>query len=158
MARFTDTAGRVWVVEINIAAAKRVRSRLGLDLLARNLGELLQRMFEDPILLVDVLFVLVEPEARDRGISDEEFGRAMAADALEGGAQAVLEAIRDFTPNPTNRAIVGKLMAEIQHAVSDQNERAVARAEQVIQEIRRAATSGELFRSLPESPESHQNP
>ena len=63
---------------INTTTLKRVRDRVGVNLLSimdREAG-LLERLSTDPILLADVLFVLVEDEAKAHGVTDEDFGRA----------------------------------------------------------------------------------
>jgi len=105
---FKDTAGRTWSVEITIDTARRVRDRVGVDLLSTKLLDLLESVLGDLVLLCDVLFVIVEPQARERAVTDSEFGKSMAGDALWEGSKAFLEGIRLFTPNPRDRDRVGK--------------------------------------------------
>lgn len=103
---FRDNAGRSWPVAINVAAVRSCRGLLGLDLYGlvddqfAGLGALLG----DPCRLVDVLYVLCRDEAARLGVSDEDFGRAMAGDALEHAADAFLAELADFFPNPRVRA------------------------------------------------------
>jgi len=77
--------GRAWNVEINVDAIKRVRGTCGVDLLdaSDKQKSLLTDLATDPVLLVDVIYVVCKPQADDRGVSDEDFGRAMAGDAID---------------------------------------------------------------------------
>lgn len=103
---FKDNDGRAWQVNINVNAVRRCRGLLGVDLygLVDAKFEGLDRLCNDPVALIDVLYVLVKEDAEARGISDEDFGRAFAGDALEAGADAFVEELADFFPNPRVRA------------------------------------------------------
>jgi hypothetical protein len=50
------------------------------------------------VLLVDVLYAVCKEEADSRNVSDEEFGRSMAGDAIEFATAALLDEIIDFFP------------------------------------------------------------
>jgi hypothetical protein len=71
MKSFTDNAGRTWTLQINVAAVKRVRGLLGLDLykLTDDGLENLARLVSDPVELADVLYCLVKDEADTRSVS-----------------------------------------------------------------------------------------
>lgn len=105
MKTFKDSASRTWTLAINVAAIKRVRSLLNIDLYRlvddrmKGLGELLG----DPVQLVDVLYVLCRDEAAAAGVSDEAFGQAMAGDVLELATDAFLAEFTDFFPDPRVR-------------------------------------------------------
>ena len=105
MATFNDKAGRAWTVAVNVDAIKRVRSLLGVDLMDAVGGELLERLVADPVLLCDVIYALCKPEADARSVSDEEFGRAMAGDAIEAATTALLEELTDFFPSRRRRLL-----------------------------------------------------
>lgn len=106
MKTFRDEEGREWLVKVHVAAVGRVRDRLGVDLYGlvddgmKGLGALMG----DPVKLVNVLYVLCQREAEARNISDEDFGAALAGDALEKATEAFLEALVDFFPSPRVRA------------------------------------------------------
>ena len=63
MKSFTDNAGRIWTVAVNVAAIKRVRAICHVDLNAivemdeknNPSTKLLEKLSTDPVLLVDVL-------------------------------------------------------------------------------------------------------
>jgi hypothetical protein len=133
---FVDSAGRRWSVRVDVGAVKRVRTRLGVDLMdVAGKGKegspgVLQRLAADPVLLVDVLFVLCEVQARERGVSDEQFGESMAGDALDHAVKAMLGAIVDFFPNPRERAALKRVLT----AADAEAERARARMEAALDE------------------------
>ena len=59
-----------------------------------------------------MLYALVKPEADAKGITDEDFGRAMAGDAVEHATTALLEELVDFFPQGKRRLLqkaLGKL-------------------------------------------------
>jgi hypothetical protein len=105
MKTFKDNAGRSWTVAINVAAVKRVKSLLDVNLMEAVEGDLLERLSVDPILLCDVVYVLCKPEADEQGVSDEQFGQAMAGDAIEHATNAMLEELVDFFPLAKRRAL-----------------------------------------------------
>ena len=123
MHTFTDNAGRVWTANLNVATLKRVRALAGVDLASAILVErdgrveasLLERLASDPALLVDALYALCKDEADKLKVTDEDFGRAMAGDAILGATDALLDEIVDFFPNP-KRAILQRLVAAARRA------------------------------------------
>lgn len=118
MKSFTDNTGRSWIVSINVGTIKRVRALCEIDL--ANIIELepgrtpkvdlLERLAADPVLLVDVLYAVCKNEADNKNISDEEFGRAMAGDAIELATSALLDEIIDFFP-VAKRQVFGKILS-----------------------------------------------
>ena len=112
MRQFKDNAGRTWTVEINVAALKRVRGLTGVDLMQVIEGTLIEKLIRDPVLLCDVVYTVCKTEADTRTppVSDEEFGRAMAGDAIEAATSAVLEELVGFCPSPRDRANLGRVL------------------------------------------------
>ena len=112
MKTFTDNAGRTWTVTVNVDAIKRVRGLLDVNLLEVVDGKLLERLVSDPVLLCDLVYAACKPEADARGVTDEDFGRAMAGDAIDGATTALLEELVDFFPSSRRRLLakaLGKL-------------------------------------------------
>lgn len=113
MKSFTDNAGRIWTIAVNVATIKRVRAICNVDLNAivemdeknNPSTKLLEQLSSDPVLLVDVLYAVCKPEADAQGISDEEFGMAMAGDAIDHAATALLDEIVNFFPEAKRRAL-----------------------------------------------------
>lgn len=111
MRTFADNEGRQWAVDVNVGTVKRVRGLIGVDLLGVLDGTLTQRLMRDPVLLCDVVYAVCKPQADASGVSDEDFGRAMAGDAIAGATDALLGAIVDFCQSPRDRAILGRVIA-----------------------------------------------
>ena len=106
MRNFKDNRGRSWQIALNVYEMKRVRSVLGVDLVnVIALGkdgkvqvDLIDRIANDPCLLVDILWVLVEAEAKEQGVSDVDFGSSLAGAAIEEATKAFLDELVDFFP------------------------------------------------------------
>jgi len=98
MKTFTDSAGRTWTLALTIDAAKRVKSLLDVNLLELEAGEppLLTRLGTDVILLCDVIFALVKPQADAAGVSDQEFAAALGGDVVLAAQTAFYEELVDF--------------------------------------------------------------
>lgn len=112
MKSFTDNAGRVWMLAVNVGAIKRVRALCGVDLNSiieldeknKPSAKLLERLSTDPVLLVDVLYAVCKAECDQKGVTDEDFGMAMGGDAVEHATTALLDEIIDFFPAPKRLA------------------------------------------------------
>ncbi len=117
MKSFTDNTGRAWMLAVTVGTIKRVRALCGVDLaniITLEAGkqpkvDLLERLASDPVLLVDVLYAVCKPEADAKNITDEEFGRAMAGDAIELATAALLDEVIDFFPE-AKRQVFRKIL------------------------------------------------
>jgi hypothetical protein len=110
---FKDNADRTWTVTVNVDSIKRVRSLLNIDLMEAVEGKLIERLIGDPILLCDVIYCVCKEDADAKGITDEEFGRAMAGDAIELATTALLEELVDFFPQG-KRQLLRKALAKLE--------------------------------------------
>jgi len=113
MKSFSDNLGRTWTLVVNVAAIKRVRALCCVDLNSiveldkdnNPTAELLEKLSTDPVLLVDVLYAVCKPECDQKGITDEDFGAAMAGDAIEQATAALLDEVVDFFPTAKRTAL-----------------------------------------------------
>jgi hypothetical protein len=112
MKTFADNAGRTWTLQINVDAIKRVRDLAQVNLLEVVEGKLLERLISDPVLLCDVIYCVCKPEADAKQISDEDFGRSMAGDAIEAATTALLEELIGFFPQ-ARRKVLAKAMEKL---------------------------------------------
>jgi len=110
MKTFTDNAGRTWTITINVDAIKRIRGLVDVNLLEIVEGKLIDRLIGDPILLCDVIYAAVKPEADTKQITDDDFGRAMAGDAIDHATTALLEELVSFFPSPRDRANLQRVL------------------------------------------------
>ena len=161
MKTFTDNAGRVWTVAINVNAIKRVRGLIDVNLLDVIEGTLLEKLIRDPILLCDVVYAVCKPEADALNVTDEQFGQAMAGDAIDQATKALLEELVGFSPSPQGRANLQRILETTWRMIEKAQEVIAARIDSG--EIERAAeqllatssdSSGSSPASAASSPES----
>lgn len=152
MKTFQDNAGRQWTVTINVDAVRRVRSLVDVNLLdvLDDGCRLLAQLHDDPVLLVDVLYCVCKPEADANDVTDEDFGRAMAGDAIAHATAALLAELSDFFPNARQRAAMQELLRKT-NSVAD---RLLEKAESAIQQLDPESVVETLTASSANSPES----
>jgi hypothetical protein len=154
MKTFTDNAGRTWTLAINVDVLKRVRGLVDVNLLDILDGKLIERLYRDPVLLCDVVYAVCKPEADARSVSDEDFGRAMAGDAIEQATKALLEDLVLFSPSPRDRANLQRVLETTWRVMDKARDLVEARlatvdAEQIVAQA--LATSGTSSGSAPGS-------
>ena len=137
MRTFKDNEGRTWSFARNVHQMKRIRARLGIDLVnvialepdGKVKVDLVDRIAGDPCLLVDILWVCVEEEAKAAGVTDEQFGRSLAGDSIEEATRAFLDELVDFFPGAKrlflkkavelSRKYAGESTAALEKALED---------------------------------------
>jgi len=156
MKTFTDTTGRTWDVVVNVDTIKRVRDLLGVNLLGivEPGNDLVDRLAEDVILVCDVLFAVVKPQATERNVSDADFGRALSGDVIDVATTALLEELIDFFPS-RRRAILRQAWEKVVKVKSRLEDQADERARTLLadpklEEQLMATLSGGSAGSLPE--------
>lgn len=152
MHSFQDNAGRTWVIAINVAVVKRVRALVNVDLykLIDDGFKPLAALVADPVQLADVLYCLCKDEADAKQVSDEDFGRALAGDAITLAADAFVEELIDFFPDARARASLKKVVA----AGRTVRDKLLDHAETVIDRIDPAAEASGWIASFTKSPAS----
>jgi len=98
MAIFKDRNGTTWEVDVNVSSLKKLRS-FGVDLLEDKdkKGDVLLRLMQDPIFLVDTIYILCEKQATERDISDEDFGALVGkGDTIDLATDALIEELTLF--------------------------------------------------------------
>ena len=98
MRTFRDNEGRTWTVDLTIGAANRVRTLLGVDLLALTDGEprLIDRLTNDLALQIDVVFALIRPQVEAAGLTDEQWAASMGGEAAAKAIAVFWEELLDF--------------------------------------------------------------
>jgi len=146
---------------LNVYAVKKVRDSLGVDLLdlggADQPGNgLLYRLIADPVLLVDVLYVVCKDQADQAGVTDVQFGQAMAGDVIDAATKALLEELADFTPSPRDRARARKVIDATWNLIDRAQDLLDAKAEKALPEAVEAllAEMSVLGSSSTSSPDS----
>jgi hypothetical protein len=133
MHSFVDNAHRTWEVAINVAAVKRIRGLLGIDLysLVDDGFKSLSKLVSDPVTLADVLYCLCKDQADKQSITDEEFGRALAGDAITLAADAFVEELIDFFPDARARTSLRKAI----EAGKNVRDKVLSHAEKILDSI-----------------------
>ena len=157
MRTFKDNAGRTWSVTLNVLQMKRIRAHLGIDLvnvITLDAGgkvkvDLVDRIANDPCLLVDILWVCVEEEAKEAGVTDEQFGCALAGDSIDDATKAFLDELVDFFPGA--RRLFLKKAVELSRKFGGEMTEALGKALEDPELERRVEES---MRSSASSPES----
>lgn len=100
MALFKDQFGREWSVVIDTWQLRVVRERCDFEI-GKMLEDKMRRWDElaDPVRLGSILFALVADQARERGVSEEQFHRGLAGDAIQHAYEAFERAYLDFCPS-----------------------------------------------------------
>jgi hypothetical protein len=113
MHSFKDAVDRNWQVPVNVASVKRVKEALGVDLLQCTdaKANVLERLANDPVLLVDVLFILCQDQAATKEVTDVQFGESLWGEALDRATDAFLEALTDFFPR-ARRGVLKQLLTK----------------------------------------------
>lgn len=103
-----DNLDRTWSTAITVNTVKRVQQLTGVNLLAVFDGGLLNRLADDPILLVNTLYAVCKPQADQRDVTEEAFGELLVGDTIERAAEALVRGIIDFFPSD-RREVLGRL-------------------------------------------------
>ncbi len=97
MAGFQDNQGRRYNIVIDAPTIKRIRKDCDIDLADRT-GEAFYELADEPVNLVDCLYLLCQEQADKHGVDDRQFGASLTGDAIEHATTALCEAITDFFP------------------------------------------------------------
>ncbi len=95
MRTFKDDTGREWKVEIKAFQVERLIDDLDLDLGKK---EDIDRVFASTKTFLQVLWLLIEKQARELKLTEEDAKTAFGPDALQAAVDAVLGEVHFFTP------------------------------------------------------------
>lgn len=147
MHKFNDTPGREWIIKITFGELRRIRDELSFDLTKiLDGGEESQRI-TDPILLVDIIYLLIEAKANERSVTPEDFGRSLDGETLEKATEAMTGALIDFFP-PARRDLYRRAIQAGQRL----SEITISQALEAVEKIEaKTSTSKKPDGDLPES-------
>jgi len=166
MASFRDSEKREWLVRLDAPTIIEVRQQCEIDLAAVD-GRPYEKMRDDPILLVDVLYVICREQIKQAGLTDIDFGRSLVGDAIDGATEAMGDAIADFSPRH-RREVLRAMVAKAEQIQATASRQAVERLgdpkltaeleqameERLTQEMEKALTR---LRSATNSPASSES-
>lgn len=151
MQAFKDGSNRSWEISLTLGSAKRVKQLLDFDLLQPEAGDppMITRLGQDEVLLCDVIFCLVKPQADAAEITDEQFGELLGGDVILAAQTALYEEMMFFFRHRGRQDRV-TAVAATQRMIG----LAVKAADQKIQELDLEAKVTEIFgESFTKSPE-----
>lgn len=127
MKAFKDQSGKVWTLQINVSSVKRCRAHAEVDLpgLFDDECKGLQALTSDPIKFIELIYVLIQEEAKERNISQDDFESSMSGDAIECCMDAFLAELIEFFPEPRKRDALKKILKasrDLQDKIMDQAE------------------------------------
>lgn len=98
MPSFKDGLNRCWNLEITVIELKRVKDRLGVDLgeCAHGKNEVINRLAEDEVFLIDVLSLVLEDQYQKAGLTVEQFVTGFFGQGAHDATEALVEAIANF--------------------------------------------------------------
>ena len=117
MASFKDTKGDIWEVSFSVQEALDLEDKLGLTI--ENIhtlggepsGKINPRVVvRNMAKLVNVLFVVCGDQAKERGLTDREFGRRFNMHVFSNAAEAFFRAFLNFTLSPEAMAQAAGVM------------------------------------------------
>ncbi len=106
-----DTSKRIkWFLPIDGPTLKEIRDTLQVNLTTLD-GSGYEQLANDPITLVDVLYIICREQCERLQISDRDFGRRMAGETIDRATNALIEAIANFFPQ-SRRALIKAFAAK----------------------------------------------
>lgn len=113
--RFTDSAGRTWLIEITGQTVCDLIKYQDVDLRAifDPDARVIERLTTDVVLLCNVLYVMCKQDCARRGVTDEDFGRSMNRAALDAAEDAIYEALLLFFPRPRQQMLLRTLLGTL---------------------------------------------
>lgn len=121
MHTFKDTTGAEWKLELTVGSIKRIRDAIDVNLADDVFAGLLDKLASDTLLLCDVVWNLIKPQAdkavvtqaeKDAGaksVTAEVWMDRMGGDAIGDASKALLDELVDFSP-PPRRALLKQIM------------------------------------------------
>ena len=98
MKTFTDGMNRSWTLSLNVAAIRRIKATLEIDLCDLHSGEkpLVLRLANDLALLFDLIAELTRSQWEAAGLTREQFEAAFDGAGVQSAAEAFWGELADF--------------------------------------------------------------
>ena len=106
---FKDAKGNEWAIKLNGPVIKDIQDTFKFKLTSLD-ADPINQLANDPVMLVDVLFLLCETQAKERQLDSRAFGEILEP-GLDGPIAALTEALINFFPSGKRSAIRSALLA-----------------------------------------------
>lgn len=125
--QFIDSKGRKWDATVDVPTVKTIRNTLKVDLmdLLNGKPDALVQLIDDPILLVDALYLICREQCQEKGINDEEFGRGLVGEGIDNAVDAFLVGVTYFFPKG-RRAVALEVVRKIGESMDRVTTKALA--------------------------------
>ena len=107
--KFLDKNNQEWKVELNGPIIKDIQEQFNFKITSLD-ADPLNQMANDPVMAVDVLYLLCEKQASERGMDSRAFGECLPP-GIDGPLEALREALINFFPLGKKSAIRSALEA-----------------------------------------------
>lgn len=163
---FHDVDGRDWTLDLNIASAKPLSAWCERQDPPVNLFDASQflTMASSIIKAVDALAILTTEQRDARGVTCEDFGRALKGGTAYDAQRALLREYADFFPDPGVGSAIGKSLTRLEES-SKREQRLIEKALEAtinaythrVDAVEKALASGSsTSESSPDSADSEQ--
>ena len=139
MREFRDDQGRPWQVALTVAAARRVRDNVTVEVDGKkvpfdivdvaSISTTMQVLRGQYTTLAEALYYVLIAQVEGKGLTQDQFFDGLRGDALDAGAKALEAELIDFFPERLRR-MVGLLAAKMDEASAE----LMAKAEKAMQE------------------------
>lgn len=131
MASFKDKSGKDWMVDFNIGICRKIKSASGLDFANAHDGKAVSAIQAEDDKMVQVIWLLCEQQAKERGITDEEQILVLLdGNVLEDAQRVIEESLLSFT-RPERRAALEAIFQKKKEAMDKAMLAAVAKVNAV---------------------------
>lgn len=130
MASFKDLGGNEWIISFNIGNCRRLLELTKLDFANAHDGKAVSEIQANDSKMVQVLWLLIEEQAKAKGIEEDAFWRNLDGNVLEEAQNAIEEAVLGFT-RPERRAALKAILDKKREAIDKAMTLAVAKVQAV---------------------------
>jgi hypothetical protein len=121
--KFVDKKNREWILEVNVAAMRRAKAA-GVDL-SMPVNQLREFLMDD-VFIADALWAIVSLNAKERGITQEQFDEAFNGSTFETAREALFAGLEEYYDPKSQRAAmfraaVAEVKAEMAKALTTLN-------------------------------------
>lgn len=148
---FTDVDGRRYLVRVSIGTRRKLIAACGIDI-AKLIDErfgLLEKITGDLEIMVNVLWVTVEDQARGYGLDEQRFAESLLGDCVFDAGRVLCLAIADFFPDRDVRAAVREVMKTAWQVNRRATELAAAKVRKLLADVDVETLAKKLTSSSP---------
>ena len=130
MAKFVDMNGQEWALRLTVGSVADVKRETGVNLaIASKDASWVEAVFGGDGKLAEVLWTLCAAQAKERGITPEQFAHLLDGQTLDRAGAALAEGVADFFPRS---AVAQAMKRGLAATFAEADRRAVAEIERLL--------------------------